>query len=359
MRIVSVVGTRSDLVKCAPIARALDGRAEHVVVHTGHAFDYGTSPAFFADLDVAPPAHDLGLGDDPHAVLLRAMLAGLTAQLTPPPDWILVYGGSAATVAGALVGAKLGVRVAHVGAGLRSYRRRTPDEVNHIVADHLCALHFCPTATAVEALAGEGLRGVHDVGDVLLDHVVRGAALARERFDDASLSEVVGLDPSSPFAFATIHHHENTDNEARLAALIDAFSRLPWPVVLPLHTRTQESLTERPDVLSKLGANIAIVDPLLPTETLAVVSRAQVVLTDSGGLQREAYYVGVPCVTLRDDSEWVDTLDVNVVVGADAAAIVEAAERAARPPNPGLGPRIDGRFGDGRSAEKIADVLLA
>ncbi len=358
MRVVSIVGTRSDLVKSAPIARAL-GDA-HTLVHTGQPFDYGTDEGFFADLDLPTPAFDLGVDGGTNAKNLQRMLGALLERLTDPVDWLLVYGGSAATIAGALVGAKRSIPGAHIGAGLRSYRRRTPDEVNHIVVDHLSRLHFCPTSRAVEALAREGLtEGVHDVGDVLLDNVVRGLEVGRQTASVAALAERIGVDPAQPFAVATIHHHENTEDESRLAALIRAFSALPWPVVLPLHPRTQESLTERPDVATQIGANISIVDPLRPIETLLAVSRAWVVLTDSGGLQRESYFLGVPCVTLRDDSEWVDTIDVahNVVAGADPDAIEAAALEAAHAPDPSRKVPLDGPFGDGRAGEKIVEIL--
>lgn len=358
MRVVSIVGTRSDLVKCAPIAHALGD--DHTLVHTGQPFDYGTDPGFFADLDLPLPAHDLGVDGATNAKNLQAMLGALLERLTAPVDWLLVYGGSAATIAGAIVGAKRSIPVAHIGAGLRSYRRRTPDEVNHIVVDHLSRLHFCPTSRAVEALAREGLtEGVHNVGDVLLDNVVRGLEIGARTVSVASLAERIGVDPEQPFAVATIHHLENTEDEVRLAALIRAFSALPWPVVLPLHPRTQESLTDRPDVLAQIGANISIVDPLRPLETLLAVSRAWVVLTDSGGLQRESYFLGVPCVTLRDDSEWVDTIDVahNVVTGANPEAVEAAARKAARKPDPGRKVRLDGPFGDGEAGRRIVEVL--
>ncbi|MEQ8273781.1 MAG: UDP-N-acetylglucosamine 2-epimerase (non-hydrolyzing) [Deltaproteobacteria bacterium] len=357
MRVVSVVGTRSDLVKCAPIARALG--EDHTLVHTGLPFDYGTDDGFFADLELPPPAYDLGVTGGTNAQNLQAILAGLLERLTDPVAWLLVYGGSAATIAGAIVGAKRSIPVAHIGAGLRSYRRRTPDEVNHIVVDHLSRLHFCPTPRAVEALAREGLtEGVHQVGDVLLDNVVRGLEIGK-RAPLASLADRIGVDPAQPFAVATIHHHENLEDESRLAALIRAFSALPWPVVLPLHPRTQESLTERWDVASQIGANISIVDPLRPIETLLAVSRAWVVLTDSGGLQRESFFLGVPCVTLRDDSEWVDTIDVahNVVAGADPEAIERAARSAARAPDPKRTVPLDTPFGDGTAGRRIVDIL--
>lgn len=356
---MAVVGARSEFVKCAPVMRVLADVHDAELVHTGAAFEYGTSPEFFADLELQPPRHNLGIVGRSSAGTTRAMLQKLAPLIAEAaPDWVLVFGSSNATLAGALVAAKLGVRVAHVEAGLRSYRRRTPDELNHIVVDHVSTLHFCPVEHAVEALASEGLEsGVHNVGDVLLDRVRRGFERAREAISEDNVFSSVGLDTQAAFAFATIHHAENTEDSGRLTELIDAFSRLDLPVVLPLHPRTQDSLTERPDVISRIGANIHIVDPLRPFETLLVVSRAQVVLTDSGGLQREAFFLGVPCVTLRDDTEWVDTLNLaaNTVVGASADDIVRAVADARAQPRPS--PSASSAFGDGRAAEKIVDIL--
>lgn len=360
MRVVSVVGARSEFVKCAPVLRALAPRHQSLVVHTGARLDYGTSAQFFEDLGIGQPEHDLGLSRGTHAEVVASILARLAPLIRDArPDWVLVYGSSHATLAGALVAAKLGIAVGHVEAGVRSYRRNTPDEMNHIVVDHVSSLHFCPTEHAVVALAREGLtQGVHNVGDVLLDVVTYNLERARKIGVERLLVDA-GLEPMEPFAYATVHHHENTSDATRLAALVDAFSRLDVPVILPLHPRTQESLTEHPDLVSRIGANVYIVDPLRPVESLALLLRAQVVLTDSGGLQREAFYVGVPCVTLRDDSEWVDTIDLsaNRVVGADAESIVRAVESARRVHVPGVLEGGASSFGHGRAGVRIVEIL--
>lgn len=359
MRILAIVGARSELVKCAPVSRVLRRRHEEVLVHTGARFSYGTDAQFFADLELPPPEYDLGLREGTHAELTGQMLQRLGVLIAEHrPDWVLVYGSSNATMAGALAGAKEGVPVAHVEAGLRSYKRSTHEEINRIVADHVARLHFCPTRHAVETLAKEGLtRGVHLVGDTLLDSVLLHFERAKAVIDDAALVESAGVDPASEFAFATIHHIENTEDGARLAGLIDAFSRLPLRVVLPLHPRTQESLMNRPEVASRIGENVLIVDPLRPLAALRLVSRAQVVLTDSGGLQREAFFLGTPCVTLRDDTEFIDTLASNTIAGARTDQIVEAVAAARRLPRraPAIGG--EGSFGDGHAAEKILEAL--
>jgi UDP-N-acetylglucosamine 2-epimerase len=360
MRVVSVVGARSEFVKCAPVLRALAPRHDSVLIHTGEQYGYGTSSPFFEDLGIREPDHDLGLSRGTHAEVVGSILARLAPLIREArPDWVVVYGSSHATLAGALVAAKLGIRVGHVEAGVRSYRRNTPDEMNHLVVDHVSTLHFCPTEHAVVALGNEGLiQGVHNVGDVLLDVVLYNLDRARAIDVDRMLTEA-GLEPKAPFAYATVHHHENTSDAIRLAALIDAFSRLDVPVILPLHPTTQESLTELPDLISRIGANVHVVDPLRPIESLALLLRAQVVLTDSGGLQREAFYVGVPCVTLRDDTEWVDTVDLsaNRVVGADAESIVKAVESARQVEVPGVLGGGASAFGDGRAGVRIVEIL--
>lgn len=360
MRLLSVVGARSEFVKHAPVSRVLRKKHQEVFVHTGHRFDYGTSPEFFADLELPMPDHDLGISGKTHAVQTGDLLHRLGPLIAETaPDWVLVYGSSNATLAGALTAAKQSVPVAYVEAGLRSYRRNTPEEINRIVTDHVARLHLCPTKHAVETLAKEGITdGVHWVGDTMLDSVRQHFARAQAVVGAGSLSECVGFDiRAEKFAFATIHHVENTDDPVRLSQLIDAFSRLPLTVVLPLHPHTQESLTARPQVASRIGANVLIVDPLRPLEVLCVVSRAEVVLTDSGGLQREAYFLGAPCVTLRDDTEFVDTLSTNTIVGADTAGIVEAVAAARALPRQVRLDDPSSPFGDGHAAERIVEVL--
>lgn len=360
MRILSVVGARSELVKCAPLLRVIRQTHEEVLVHTGKPFDYGTSPEFFEDLELRAPDHDLGLTEGTHAHITGDMLHRLGPLIADlAPDWVLVYGSSNATLAGALAAAKQNVPVGHVEAGLRSYKRSTPEEINRIVSDHVSQLHFCPTQHAVEVLAKEGIvAGVHNVGDTLLDSVLLHFERAQKEVGENALSQAVGCDiGSGGFAFATVHHIENRQDPSRLTALIEAFSRLPLRVILPLHPATQESLTDRPEVASRIGENVCIVDPLRPLVALLLVSRAQVVLTDSGGLQREAFFLGVPCVTLRDDTEFIETLESNTIVGANVETIVEAVGAALALERRGRITGRDGPFGDGHAGEKIARIL--
>lgn len=353
---VSIAGARSELVHSAPVARALPADAFQLV-HTGAPMDYGTNPDFYADLGLPLPSVDLDLGRGTTAARVGAMQRALVPLLrSAQPDWVLVYGSSAATLAGTLAARKVGVPVGHGEAGVRSYRRDTPDELYPLIVDQLAKLHFCPTASAARTLLDEGVDGVHDVGDLLLDNVVYGLD---HPLGEAELWPALGLDGPSALAFATIHHHENTHDPRRLSALIAAFSALPLKVVLPLHPRSQEQLAAQPELLLDIGPNVHIVDPLRPRATLAAVARASLVLTDSGGLQREAYYLGVPCITLRDGTEWVDTLalSANTVVGADRGAIVAVAHQLlALPrqtsPRPHAGP-----FGRGEAGARIVALL--
>lgn len=359
MRVGSIVGARSELVRCAPVLRALAGQGP-LLLHTGAAFDYGTTPEFYADLGLPLPDHNLNLGRGTTAERVGAMQRALVPLLQAARlDWVLVYGSSAATLAGALAATKVGVPVGHVEAGVRSYRRDTPDELYPLIVDQLASLHFCPTPQAVLTLEEEGIGGLHNVGDVLLDNVVHFLGVGPPMVPEAELWAALGLEGPADIAFATVHHHENTHDRRRLSALIEALSALPIRVVVPLHPRSQEQLAAQPELVARIGPNVLIVDPLRPKVTLAAVARSKVVLTDSGGLQREAYYLGVPCITLRDGTEWVDTLDLsaNTVAGADGAAIAAAVRLILGQPSTKVQVPVRGPFGQGDAAQRIVEIL--
>jgi UDP-GlcNAc3NAcA epimerase len=352
LRVVSVVGARPQFVKAAVVCRALadSPQIDHTLIHTGQHYDAGMSEVFFHELDLPAPQINLGIGSASHARQTAEMMKGLEPALEAAnPDWVLIYGDTNSTLATALVASKMGVRQAHVEAGLRSFNRRMPEELNRIVADHLCDLLLCPTAAALRNLATEGLaaRAVL-TGDVMYDAVLRfrelagrnGSALGR-RWQPAA------------FALATIHRAENTDAPARLGAILDALeeiSRDICPVLLPLHPRTAARL-------SRTGwtpRSLSIVPPVSYLEMLLLEGRSRFILTDSGGVQKEAYFLHLPCITLRDETEWVETRenDCNRVVGADRARIVEAARESVRS-GPWLNP-----YGDGHAAEAILDAIL-
>jgi UDP-N-acetylglucosamine 2-epimerase len=273
------------------------------------------------------------------------MLAGIEkVVMEAKPDWVLVYGDTNSTVAGALAAAKLHVRVAHVEAGLRSFDRRMPEEVNRVLADHGSDLLLCPTRVAMHNLAREGIgRGVHLVGDVMYDAFLFNVEAARQ---ESQVLETLGIEPGA-FALVTVHRAENTDDAERLRAIVRGLEASEQEVVLPIHPRTRSRLTEA------LPARIRVVDPVGYIDMLALESAAAVIATDSGGVQKEAYFLGNPCVTLRDSTEWTETVDAgwNVLVGADSKKIADAM-RTFRPE----GKRPD-LFGDGHAAEKIAALL--
>jgi UDP-N-acetylglucosamine 2-epimerase len=247
------------------------------------------------------------------------------ALLTEQPDWVLVYGDTNSTLAGALAGAKQHIKVAHVEAGLRSFRRSMPEEVNRVLTDHISGLLFCPTQTAVDNLTREGItKGVHLVGDVMYEALMWAAERATIR---SSILHQAGV-PEKGYLLATVHRAENTDDPARLRAILDAFAAIAEPIVFPMHPRTRkavDALDSRPEI-----PNVKVIPPVGYLDMVRLTQSARMVLTDSGGLQKEAYWLGVPCVTLRDETEWIETVEAgwNVLAGAETGRIVGAVDAA-------------------------------
>lgn len=333
-RVLTVVGARPQFVKAAVVSHALwEHGLEQVLVHTGQHYDHGMSQVFFDELDIQAPDHNLGVGSDSHAAQTGAMMVGLERLLLDGPsvDWVLVYGDTNSTIAAALVAAKLQVKLAHVEAGLRSFNRRMPEEINRIVTDRLSDLLFCPTPTAVANLGNEGIaEGVVMTGDVMLDATrFYGDRAART----VRLESLTRHAPGT-YALATVHRAENTDDPDRLAAILEGLGSLGIPVVLPLHPRTRSRLKG-----AVVAASVEIVDPVGYLAMLTLIRNARRVLTDSGGLQKEALWLGTPCVTLRDETEWVETLEGgwNRLAGADAGRIRELASLEPEGPAPSMG----------------------
>ena len=360
MKVVSVVGARPHFVKAAPVSREL--RKEHleVLVHTGQHYDHEMSAVFFQELAIPEPDHDLGVGSGPHGWQTGQMLARIEETLLAErPDWVLVYGDTNSTLAGALAAVKLHLPVAHVEAGLRSHNREMPEEHNRVLTDHCADLLLCPTQTAVDNLAKEGIRrGVHNVGDVMYDAVLQFGALAQER---STILDDLGLPPKG-YLLATVHRPCNTDDPRRLRSILGAFAELEEPVVFPVHPRTRQrmaefALTPCPGDGHPQSAipNLQCLDPVGYLDMLVLEENARMILTDSGGMQKEAYWLGVPCVTLRKETEWMETVEAgwNVLVGADRGRIVWAANRAVwSPPQP-----PESILGDGHAAERIVAAL--
>jgi len=354
LNICSIVGARPQFVKLAVISRALARRADaecwnHRIVHTGQHYDAAMSAVFFDELMIPRPDHDLGVGSGTHGEQTGEMLKRLEPVLAAePPDWILLYGDTNSTLAGALAGARMGVRIAHIEAGLRSYRRGMAEEINRVVADHLSDLLCCPTELAMDNLRQEGLlQRALLTGDVMYEAALmyrhmaeaRGGALARNWL-------------AQGFALATVHRAENTDDAERLSQILQALDRIAatvCPVLWPVHPRTRKRIRE----MGWAASAVTTIDPVSYLDMLLLEGRARFILTDSGGVQKEAYFFKVPCITLRDETEWRETLEnhCNVLTGCSQERILEAAAAVA-----GAGPWTQS-YGDGHAADKILDAL--
>lgn len=308
-KVLTVVGARPQFVKAAAVSRAmarLEGMRE-IMLHTGQHFDANMSDIFFEELGIPAPDYHLGTAGGSHGEMTGRMLAAIEAVLIEEkPDWVLVYGDTNSTLAGALAAAKLHIPVAHVEAGLRSFNRRMPEEINRVLTDHVSARLYCPTGAAMRNLADEGIRkGVLHVGDVMYDAAID----ARQRAQSgADILARIGLEPGR-YSLATIHRAENTDDAARLRAVIGHLEQVAEErtVVLPLHPRTMQAVARFGISLNRLK----VIEPVGYLEMTALLAGCVDVHTDSGGVQKEAYFHGKPCVTLRDETEWVETVEAG------------------------------------------------
>jgi len=354
MKILTVIGARPQFIKAAPVSRALQAAGLHeFLVHTGQHYDANMSQIFFDELGIPRPDLNLGVGSGTHGRQTGEMLIRLEeVMMVERPDWVLVYGDTNSTIAAALAAVKLHIPIAHVEAGLRSFNRFMPEEHNRVLTDHCADLLLCPTTTAVNNLANEGVReGVFLTGDVMYDAVLLFSQQARER---SVILQQLGLTRGG-YLLATMHRPRNTDNPQRLQALVEAFMRMDEPVIFPIHPRTRQKLVQlniSPGHLAQQGVHL--LDPVGYLDMLMLEQNARLILTDSGGIQKEAYFFAVPCITLREETEWVETVDAgwNVLVGADVAQIRHHVRTFAPK---GAPPPI---FGDGQAAEKIVGHLL-
>jgi UDP-GlcNAc3NAcA epimerase len=363
VRLMQVVGARPQFVKLAPVCRAIaaanaGGRQiGNFIIHTGQHYDPALSDVFFEELGIPEADLDLGVGSGPHGLQTARMLEKLEqAMEAHRPDMVLTYGDTNSTLAATLAAAKLHVPVAHVEAGLRSFNRRMPEEVNRVVADHLSELLLAPTPEAMKNLASEGLADrARQVGDVMLDAIRAFAPLALER---SRIHERLGL-AAGTYLVTTLHRAENTP-AAKLGPLLEVLAAIGTaarPVILPMHPRTAGVIRDAGLALPA-GPGLRAIPPLGYLDMIALVARSQIVLTDSGGLQKEAFFLGRPCVTLRDETEWVETVSGggNLIAGTDASRVRDAVatwDAAIARGEPDFTSEISRSFGDGRAAQRI------
>ena len=381
MKLITVIGARPQFIKAAAVSRAIATHNQspgvspitELIIHTGQHYDHNMSRVFFQELNIPEPNLNLDVGSGAHGEQTGQMLAKLEKVfIEERPDYVLVYGDTNSTLAGALAASKLHLPVAHVEAGLRSFNRRMPEEINRVIADHLSTILFCPTQTAVDNLKNEGIshnplpithnpspltphldRVVTLPGDVMYDSVLYNSGLAENR---SHILEGLDLKPKK-YALATIHRAENTDDPERLKAVFAALNSIGQNglrVILPLHPRTRKILNTKPFQLTP-DASLSLIDPVSYLDMLMLEKNARIILTDSGGVQKEAYWFEVPCITLRDETEWVETVESgwNTITGTNQEKIIAAANSLQAPAaHPNL-------FGDGTAAQKIIETLTS
>ena len=358
MKVLTIVGARPQFVKAAMVSRAIvnhnaqneTDKITEEIIHTGQHYDPEMSDIFFEQMGIPEPAVNLEVGSGSHGAMTAKMLEGIEKEIIArKPDWLLVYGDTNSTLAGALAASKLHVPVAHVEAGLRSYNKKMPEEINRILTDHVSKLLLCPTESAVENLHKEGLTdGVIHMGDVMYDAAKVFAEIAEERstiLTDLELKE-------GNYYLVTVHRAENTDFKERLTSIFEGLAEVAKdaPVVYPVHPRTKKYIAEYG--LEETCSALKMIKPISFLDMVRLEKSAKAILTDSGGVQKEAYFHDVPCVTMRDETEWIETIEAgwNQIVGADKTKIIEAALKASK------GSPIS-QYGEGKAAEKVVEAL--
>jgi UDP-GlcNAc3NAcA epimerase len=347
MHIFTIVGARPQFVKAAPLSAALRQHHHEFLVHTGQHYDAAMSDIFFQELAIPTPDVNLGVGSGTHAEQTAAIMVGLEKlMIQQQPDWVLVYGDTNSTLGAALAASKLNLPIAHVEAGLRSYNRTMPEEVNRVLTDHVSRLKLCPTQVAVDNLAREGItEGVVVTGDIMLDAVQRSLTIARQKSNILERFK-------PPYLVVTLHRPANTDDVASLTEIMRALERLQLPVIFPIHPRTTNRLAEWG---LSVGSNVKLIEPLGYLDMLVLVEGAAAVITDSGGLQKEAYFLYAPCVTIRPETEWVETVASgwNRLCAPQQSDIL-AAVNDALVQRPAAHPDF---YGDGSAAARIVEAL--
>lgn len=353
MKIVTIAGARPQFIKAAAVSRVLRKSFNEILVHTGQHYDRNMSDIFFDELDIPKPDYNINIGSGSHGKQTGEMLAGVEEiLLKEKPGCVIVYGDTNSTLAGALAAAKLHIPVAHIEAGLRSFNRIMPEEINRVMTDHISKLLFAPTETALRNLANEGIvNGVHNVGDVMYDATLYNIEKAQQK---SKILDISGLEPEE-YCLATVHRAENTNDRQKLEKIIRAFKLSEKQIVFPLHPRTKNKiqLMGLEELLSS-AENIKVIEPVGYLDMLMLEQNADKIITDSGGVQKEAYFMKVPCITLRKETEWTETVEAgwNITVDTDVEMIVSLLNLFTRPT---ASPDF---YGDGKASEKITGHLL-
>jgi len=384
MKIASIVGARPQFIKLAPLEKAIKAlrnkntlKIEHIIIHTGQHYDYLMDKVFFEELGIPTPAFNLGVGSGPHGWQTGVMMRKVERVLfQEKPNLVLVYGDTNSTLAGALAAVKIGILIAHIEAGLRSYNRKMPEEINRILTDHCSHLLFCPSENACQNLKKEGMVNilnngklmknrhaatlksiecfphVINVGDIMIDAALLGLKIAGKK---STIFEKLGLKPKG-FYLATVHRAENADSKDSLQNIIQALREISQkPVIFPVHPRTKKNLNAFGIDVSNFK-RVMMIDPVSYFDMLILEKNAEIILTDSGGIQKEAYFFQVPCITLRSETEWVETLnkEANILAGADKTTIIQAVANSLSI----KGDSFSGNpFGDGQAAERICSII--
>jgi UDP-GlcNAc3NAcA epimerase len=359
MKICTIIGARPQFVKAAAISAKItemgaNTAIEEVIIHTGQHYDPEMSDIFFNELEIPKEKYNLNVGSGLHGAQTGRMIAGIEEiLLKEEPDWVLIYGDTNSTLAGALAAVKLHIPIAHIESGMRSFNRAMPEEINRVISDHICTLNLCSTTTAIENLKNEGLENTAVLtGDVMYDCAVKFADLAEKHCKPLTKFDLT----SKNYILMTCHRAENTDDKLRMSQILNAVNTLAedTQVLYPIHPRTKKLLEQHNLFFSD---NVKIVDPVGYFEMLILEKNASLILTDSGGVQKEAFFYNVPCVTMRDETEWVETVELgfNIITGADATSIIDAVAKFANtPPRPGS----SSPYGNANSAEKIIRTIL-
>ena len=348
MKIISIVGARPEFVQSSPVSQALKPYHQEILVHTGQHYDYLMSQTFFNELGIATPDYNLEVGSSSHGHQTAAILSRLEDVLnTEKPDLVIVRGDTNSTLAGALAASKLHIPVAHIEAGERSFDRRMPEEINRLVSDAVSDLHFCTSVSAVTHLRNEGIfSSVYWVGDVMYDALLKNRLIARQK---SHIIETLGLVPKQ-YSLVTVHRASTTDDPRRLSSVVKILNQVEETIVFPVHPRTRAALGRLGEPFLPL---IQLIDPVGYFDMLTLEEHSRLIATDSGGVQREAYFLGIPCLTLRDETEWNETVETgwNRLVGIEPQQVLREWTTFTPPlERPAI-------FGDGNAAQKIVDII--